>query len=294
MRSRRRHRPAGCRRRSSWAAPQTVDYGNYVLCVETAKTYDFNATYNETTFPSPTGHSVGGLRQGVARSAVGRLQRAVHDRRDTRSARSTHGLRRLRRSDRMRPARCNPPDATITTRHAGLGCVAHAARLRRQRDVSRARARDARARRGRPGERRGRRGVRCRASTTATLAFVAPGDDGTTGRVTGYEVRVRVGSPITDRQLHDSHAGQRDRHAGRGRQRADASSCRASCPRPTTSIGVRAFDNCFNEGELAVDDVHDALTARSPRSIGASSRPRPTVRSWRTTSRCCASSAIRC
>src|SRR4030095_6664198 len=27
----------------------------YVLWVETSKTYDFNATYNQTTYPSPTG-----------------------------------------------------------------------------------------------------------------------------------------------------------------------------------------------------------------------------------------------
>ena len=38
----------------TWAAPQRVDYGNYVLFVEASKTYDFNGTYNTTTFPPPT------------------------------------------------------------------------------------------------------------------------------------------------------------------------------------------------------------------------------------------------
>ena len=39
----------------SWSAPQRVDYGAYTLFVEANQTYDFNATFNPMTYPSPTG-----------------------------------------------------------------------------------------------------------------------------------------------------------------------------------------------------------------------------------------------
>src|SRR6185503_1782616 len=47
--------PGGVAATINYAAPQRVDYGSYTLYVETHKTYDFNATFNPTTFPPPTG-----------------------------------------------------------------------------------------------------------------------------------------------------------------------------------------------------------------------------------------------
>ena len=45
--------PGGALSDIHWAAPPTIDYGDYVLFLEVSREYDFNSTYNSTVYPSP-------------------------------------------------------------------------------------------------------------------------------------------------------------------------------------------------------------------------------------------------
>ena len=169
-------------------------------------------------------HPVVELRPAVPRPAVGRLQGAVHDRRRPRRVATTQhyaGYGDPTGADgNAPPARRDDHD-----RHAGLRRVAPAARLRGRPDVPRARHRAARVRLRR---RRARPTTPRRSTstpTTATLAFVAPGDDGQIGTVVGYDVRYRVDAADDRRQL-------RRREPPR-RRRVDAASSPASSRRST-------------------------------------------------------------
>jgi hypothetical protein len=238
--------PGGAPMTASWAAPQNVDYGNYVLYVEAAMTYDFNATYNATTFPSPTGipwADYGKAWRGQP-SVVYSVPFTISETPQRAIAQDYVGYG----DPTGASGALNPPDSTITTATPGSG----ASRMQLVSDGSemyRVRVRatpelDAIAPAGVANV-----GVSDVKSTSATLDFIAPGDDGTTGRVKGYEVRVRVGSPMTaanfDQSMPVSAAITPDA-AG------SVQSLQLSGLLPETEyfVGIRAYDNCFNRGEL--------------------------------------------
>lgn len=87
--------------------------------------------------------------------------------------------------------------------------------------------------------------------TSATISFVASGDDGMTGKVTGYDIRIRAGSPITAANFADSPAlaSTVTPVAGGGRQTIELGGL---LPETEYSVAIRAFDNCFNESELTI------------------------------------------
>jgi hypothetical protein len=239
--------PGGVPATASWAAPQDLDYGDYVLFVETAKTYDFNSTYNTSTFPSPSNipwADYGQAWRGQP-SIVYRVPFTVAETPQRATTDSYVGYG----DPSGATGTLNPPDATITTDTPGSG----ASRMELVSDGSEMYR------------------VRVRAtpeidevapaavtsvevadvqSTSATVDFIAPGDDGTTGKVTGYDIRVRVGSPITADNFEDSMPVE-------AAVTADAAGSVQSValsgllPETEYYVGIRAFDNCFNRGELA-------------------------------------------
>lgn len=230
----------------AWAAPQTVDYGNYKLMIETSKTYDFNATYNQSTFPSPSNvpwSDYGKAWRGQP-SVVYAVPFAIAEAPTTALTSSyvghgdPYGL----------SATLSPPDSTITTDTPGSG----ASRLEMVSDGSdmfrvRVRAReelDAIA--PAPVE---SPIVTHVGAHMATLAFLPAGDDGTDGTAAGYDVRVRAGSPITDDNFLDSVpvSAQVTLDAD-GQPTVEISGL---LPETEYYVGVRPYDNCFNRGKVS-------------------------------------------
>ncbi len=238
--------PGGVAATASWAAPQRVDYGDYVLFVETAKTYDFNASYNESTFPSPTGipwADYGKAWRGQP-SIVYRVPFTIADSPQRGLTQDYAGYG----DPSGNTGTLNPPDATITTNMPGSG----ASRMQLVSDGSemyRVRVRATPELDAIPPAGVSNVEVSTVQSTGATIAFIAPGDDGTTGKVTGYDIRVRVGSPITDDNFDASMpvTASVTPDAAGSIQSVELSGL---LPETEYFVGIRPFDNCFNKGAL--------------------------------------------
>lgn len=230
-----------------WAAPQSIDYGNYVLVVETSKTYDFNATYNSTVFPPPSGipwADYGQPWRGQP-SIVYRIPFSIADT-ATKALTDTYagyGDPEGASGD------LRPPDATITTDTPGSG----ASRFQLVSDGSdmfRVRVRATPERDDVPPSGLAAMSPTDVTSTSARLMFTAPGDDGMVGQVAGYDVRVRVGSPITDANFEESMAATAAVMPGEpgATQMLELTGL---LPETDYYVGVRAYDNCFNRSDLA-------------------------------------------
>jgi hypothetical protein len=239
--------PGGVPATVTWAAPQRVDYGAYVLLVEASQTYDFNGTYNETTFPSPDDipwSEYGKAWRGQP-SIVYRVPLSIAE---TASRGTTTGF--VGYGDPTgQTGTLNPPDATITTDTPGSG----ASRLQLVSDGSemfRVRVRtkpevDAAA----PSTVMQLRPTAVGART-ATIAFFPSGDDGDAGSATGYEVRVRAGSPITADNFFDSLPVASP--IGTDNEGNVTVTLTGLLPLTDYYVGVRAYDNCFNRSEVTV------------------------------------------
>jgi hypothetical protein len=230
-----------------WAAPQSVDYGAYVLFVETSKTYDFNATYNEVTYPEPT---------DIPWKEYGKPWRGqpsiVYSVPFSIAATPTSGLA----TDYVgygdpdgSTGTLHAPDATITTDTPGSG----GSRLQLVSDggeMFRVRVHSTPELDSMPPSEVGAIDMMDVTDTAGTLRFTAPGDDGTVGTVTGYEVRVRVGSPVTEDNFAESMPVTVTMNPA---DPGDVQEITISGLLPETDyyIGVKAFDNCFNRGALA-------------------------------------------
>jgi hypothetical protein len=228
-----------------WAAPQHVDYGDYVLHVEASKTYDFNGTYNAQTFPAPTNipwseygkpwrgqpSIVYSIPFSIAESPSRALTTTYAGYGDPNGASGT----------------LNPPDSTITTDTPGSG----ASRMQLVTDggeMYRVRVRTrpehdlvppAAVEDVVPIE------VRSRG---ARITFLPSGDDGRDGLATGYEVRVRAGSPITEENFHESAPVSAQIILDeQGNPTVDIVGL---LPETEYHVGIRPFDNCFNRGPL--------------------------------------------
>ncbi len=239
--------PGGVPATAVWAAPQHVDYGSYVLNVEASQTYDFNDTYNSTVFPAPTAipWSEYGKPWRGQPSVVYRVPFIVAET-STRAMTSTYaGYGDVTGQS----GTLNPPDATITTDTPGSGAsrlqlVSDGADMFRVRVQTNSEV-DAAA----PAPVMELRPTRI-GSRTASIAFFGTGDDGTVGSATGYEVRVRAGSPITAENFFDSIPIPSA--VGTDEEGNPTVELMGLLPLTDYFVGVRAYDNCFNRSELTV------------------------------------------
>jgi hypothetical protein len=91
-------------------------------------------------------------------------------------------------------------------------------------------------------------------SSQATIQLVAPGDDGTLGEVKGYEVRYRIGEPVTEDNFASSTNVVIDADlVGPGELQSIVIA--GLLPETDYSFGIRALDNCRNASPLVVVDV---------------------------------------
>ena len=238
----------GMRASMAWAAPQSVDYGDYVLFVEASKTYDFNASYNPDRYPSPIGIAWGdyGKAWRGQPSVVYRVPFTIATG-DTEASTDTY----VGYGDITGQAgTLFPPDATITTTTPGSGAsrlqlVADGAsmfrvRVRSHQEIDTSGPAPLSA----PS-------AKATTSTSGTIEFIASGDDGMTGVLAGYEIRVRASSPMTEANFAESAAALASVSvvSPGEMQRVEINGL---MPQTEYWIGIRPIDNCFNRGELLV------------------------------------------
>jgi hypothetical protein len=243
----------------SWPIPATLTSGDYVLWIEVAQAFDHNATYSTTAYPAPPGTgeqsimwSGYGLPYRGQPSIVYKVPFSIGTTLYTATTTEYAGYGDPDGKD----GGLRAPDATITTDTPGSG----AARLQLvSEDGTMYRVRvEARpeldyALPGAPE----RLEIVDVQPTTATLRFVAPGDDGQVGRVSGYEVRYLANHEMTPETfatgtvlattLVPADPGQ-----------LQLLELTGLLPETDYWVGIRAFDDCRNTSSLTIVKVTTA------------------------------------
>jgi hypothetical protein len=227
-----------------WAAPPTIDYGDYVLFLEVSKEYDFNSTYNQSAFPSPKNIPYGdyGLPYRGQPSVVYSVPFKIAPNPQSATATDYVGYGDANGSN----GTLNPPDSTITTDTPGSGAsrlelfVDHGQMVRVRLDMLPGVA-------GEPPAAPADITATEVAATTATIAFTEPaaGD-----LVTGYDIKIRALDDITLDNFDQSMPVTAAVHpAGAGAQQTFQLT--GLLPNTTYSVGIRGRDGCFQMGGLA-------------------------------------------
>jgi hypothetical protein len=248
--------PAGTLAHVSWAVPPSLAPGDYTLLIEASEENEFNATYNPTTFPSPTGISYAayGLPFRGQPSIVYRVPFQI----GPMQAIST-GTDYVGYGDPTGASgTLNPPDATIDTAAGRLELLAgQSYRIELDEhesdDAIAPAAPDAMT-------------VLAVDNTSATIQFVAPGDDGHIGTATTYEVRYLANLEMTVDNFADGQlfsAGLVPDPAG-SLQTLDLDGL---LPETDYWIGIRALDECQNASPLAI--VHVTTADRAYGAVDA-------------------------
>ena len=237
----------------SWPIPDTVGPGNYVLWAEVAKEFDHNATYNTTAYPSPT---VPWAAYGMAyRGQPSVLYKVPFTVGSVTTVTSTADYAGYGDPDGL-DGNVRAPDGTISTTEPGSGAQRFslvpdgAGGTYRLRVTARLEHDDVTP--AAPAN----MGLADATNSTATISFVAPGDDGATGRVTGYEIRYRAHDPVTEANFDEP--GSVDPKLAI--EIAEPGGVQTFTlpgllPSTTYSVGIRAFDDCRNASPLTVIDV---------------------------------------
>ena len=235
----------------AWPLPPTLPPGDYVLWVELAEGFDFNATYNATSYPSPTnisyssyGQPYRGQPSVVYSAAIPQSVRPSRSRRRSITSGTAIPTATTARSDHWRPRRSRPT-RRIPVRAARLVDGSSMYRLR----VSTPNYELDFAPPDPPAElvtttvseeQLGVAAVRRRPATTARS---------TSSPATS---RIRAGDEMT-RIIQRLDARRRDDRAGRARHIA-RSFKEVSGLLPDTDywINVRAYDDCQNESGITI------------------------------------------
>jgi Fibronectin type III domain len=244
----------GVNSRLSWTIPSDVKPGNYVLWVEVAKEFDHNASYTAEMRPSasPIPWATYGMPYRGQPSVLYKVPFVVADQMTTAHTATWVGYGDPDGQDGMVRA----PDSTISTAVPGSG----AARLSLVPDGGDgyrvkviARPEFDSIAPGAPTEPI----VTAANNSEIVLTFEAPGDDGATGRVTEYEIRVRAGEPINEANFESSMPISTSVEPDDPGQ-LQTVTLTGLLPETRYFVAVRALDDCRNPGPLM---VVDALTS---------------------------------
>jgi hypothetical protein len=252
----------GTNSHAPWPVPATLAAGAYVMWIETAQENDFNATYNQSSYPSPAdlGWNGYGLPYRGQPSIVYRVPFTVGDL----TSAATQTYAGYGDPDGL-DGTLRVPDATITSDTPGGGAsrlelVADATGMYRVRVT--VRTIDDTDLPGVP------RALQPTAIDTnsMTLSFVAPGI-GTQGTaVTGYDVRIRASDELTASNFDASMpvTAHVMPSAPGATQTFDLTGL---LPETDYWIGIRAYDGCHDNGDVAIVKVTTA--ARTSGSVDA-------------------------
>ncbi len=232
----------------SWPVPETLPFGDYVLFVEVSREFDMNGTYNENGYPAPVGIGYGkwGLPYRGQPSVVYKVAFSINAASSTAVASEYVGYGDPEGAD----GAVRAPDSTITSDVPGSG----ASRLQLlSKDGSTFRIRlvskpqidhEAPAV---PGELQ----IVAATSHDATVAFTAPGDDGTTGAAKQYEIRMLVGAELTPETFASSTlVTTAITPATAGTQQTFQLT--GLLPETSYSVAIRALDDCHNASSVTV------------------------------------------
>ncbi len=244
----------------SWPIPDGFPMGDYVVWIEVSTEFDHNTTYSVDAFPAPVGipwSEYGEPYRGQP-SLVFKVPFRFGQVPDLANAITYAGYGDPNGLD----GNIRPPDGTITLDKvgSGLGRLALVSdpdgdfrarvKLRLEFDYV-APANPAQL------------SVDTATSRAATVRFLAPGDDGNTGKVKAYEVRYRVGDePITEANWDSSMVwlAVPSPEAAGTMQTFDLTGL---LPDTEYTVGVRALDDCHNTSAIR------SLTFLTPeRSVG--------------------------
>lgn len=243
---------AGAVAEVSWPIPDTLVAGDYVMWVEVAKEFDHNATYSANAYPSPTG--IPWAEYGVAyRGQPSVLYKVPFSVGATETVASTMSYVGYGDPDGL-DGNVRVPDSTISSTVVGSGALRFAlvpdpAEMFRVRVTARPEPDIVNP--ASPAQ----IGVSETSNTSATITFVAPGDDGTIGKVKGYEIRYRAHESITEANFDEP--GSIDPHAVIEIGEPGATQTfllKGLLPTTEYSVAIRAFDDCRNESALTVLD----------------------------------------
>jgi hypothetical protein len=230
----------------SWPIPPSLAFGDYVLFVEVSREFDMNATYNAAAFPPPTGipYSTYGLPYRGQPSVIYKLPFSIATTPTTATTSSYVGYSTPDGADGV----IHAPDATISnTPGSGAGrlqLLSNDGSTYRLRIASKPQN-DTVA----PGFPSGLQ-VAALTSRDAGIAFVAPGDDGVTGKVQKYEIRYRVGEAMTEENFADAALVTKPvvpTQAGT----LQLFTLDGLLPETEYSVAIRAIDDCRNVGPLS-------------------------------------------
>ncbi len=231
----------------TWPIPKTLASGDYVAVVEVGKEFDYNATYNDVVYPPPNvPYSEYGQPYRGQPSVVYRVPFTVGTTDSTALADTYTGYGDPDGLD----GNVRAPDDTITTNVPGSGAarlslVADASGTYRVK-VSAHPENDAIP----PGAAVEAQDPQVTA-TAATVSFVAPGDDGETGgKIRGYEIRYRAGSPITDDNFDTATSISPPAPDDPGQVQSIELS--GLLPETDYYVGIRSFDECHNNSPLSI------------------------------------------
>lgn len=235
----------------SWPIPKDLVAGNYVMWVEVSKEFDHNETYSEAAYPSPTNIPWGDYGEAYRGqpSVVYEVPFTIGTAETVSQVTDYAGYSDPDALD----GNLRAPDGTISTTTPGSGAarfalVSDAGGMYRVRVTSRPEFDSALP--ATPAQ----LAVEP-ASRSALVTFIAPGDDGMSGMVRGYDVRYRVNSTITADNFDDptSLAPEIDLAvAAPGTEQSFELG--GLLPETTYSVAIRAYDDCHNVSALQVID----------------------------------------
>jgi hypothetical protein len=244
----------------TWLIPQGLAAGDYVLWLEVNKGFDFNATYNSTVYPAPTGilYAAYGAPYRGQPSVVYSAPFTIgpDDSSGASGAYLGYG------DPTGATGTLNPPDATITADTPGSGAsrLAVIPGTSDRLEIAAHNIADLTP----PAEPANLAALTI-TSQSVTIQFVAPGDDGVSGgNVAGYDVRVRSFDAMTSDNFDDAHSSKvLAQLAIAPPGSAQTIELDGLLPETDYWIGVRAYDPCRNDSPVAI--VH---VTTEPRSAG--------------------------
>jgi hypothetical protein len=242
----------------TWPMPPDLPAGDYVVWIEASKEFDHNATYNPTSYPEPFGipYAEFGAPYRGQPSVLYKVPFTIGTDAVTATSSAYIGYGDPDGVD----GNVRAPDTTIDTATPGSG----GARLLIHTDgVDTFRVRV----HARPEVDLGAPGAASELEAfevgerSARIRFVAPGEDGDVGLASGYEIRYRAGTPITEENFAEAEPLATTITPDEPGQ-VQLFEMNGLLPETTYYVGIRAFDDCRNNGPVEVThfDTPDRTT----------------------------------
>ncbi len=242
----------------TWLVPPNVPNGDYVTFIEVSKENDPNEFYD---FPEPVGipwQEYGTPYRGQP-SVVYRVPFTVVSAGDMSVSEKTYTSEYFgygdpggENAEQAIDSEVRPPDSTISTA-AGTGAgrlmlTADDGRTFRVRVTARSEFDP------NPPGGAGQVEVVETAADSATVQFIAPGDDDQTGKVGGYEVRFLAGTEITEDNFHTGTIAPVQIEPA---EAGNVHTFKLPNLLPSTyySVGIRAYDDCLNKGPVIAASI---------------------------------------